>query len=265
MIMDFDRKGYLRNRFRQRRNYAAILLSFAVVIWLAYDLGLRLNSLPEICSGIIEYARRYSSPDFTQFRTYLILMWQTIAIAAWGTFLSLIISFISAPLAASNYTPMKSIFRIIRLLQIFFRSMPDMLLALIFVSALGLGSVPGILALALHTSGFLGKFFAEHLEQADMGGYEAMKATGAGYLQRLMFAGWPVILPEAAGYTLYIFDRNVRMATILGLIGAGGIGRILNDSLRLFEYNRASAIIIIIIVTIITIDVASNWLRKRCR
>ncbi|MDO8777801.1 MAG: ABC transporter permease subunit [Burkholderiaceae bacterium] len=142
-------------------------------------------------------------------------------------------------------------------------AMPDLLLALIFVTALGLGPLPGALALGVHTAGFLGKFFAESLERVDKGVCEGVASTGANFAQMVMYAGWPSILREALGNVLYILDRNVRMASVLGLVGAGGIGLALHDTLRLFEYGQSAALILVILATILLIDYASAWLRKR--
>ena len=165
--------------------------------------------------------------------------------------------------AARNFTPHPSLYYISREFLNFTRALPDLLLALIFVAAIGLGPLAGALALGIHTAGFLGKFFAESLEQIDKGVCEGVAATGANFPQMVMYAGWPSILREALGYVLYIFDRNVRMAAVLGLVGAGGIGLALHDTLRLFNYDQAAALILIILLTILVIDYLSAWLRKK--
>jgi phosphonate transport system permease protein len=123
--------------------------------------------------------------------------------------------------------------------------------------------MPGALAIGVHTAGFLGKFFAESLERVDPGVYEALAATGAGRMQVVMCAGWPSIQREALGYVLYIFDRNVRAASVLGLVGAGGIGLALHDTLRLFNYGESAALILLLLVTILVIDNLSTWLRRK--
>lgn len=239
------------------------LIVMAVMLAIAWDLGFKPALLASMGPDIAEYLSRYLHPDFGPWRSYLGLLGQTLSIALWGTALSFLVSVLFAPLGARNFSPHGGIYHAVRLVQTFFRSMPDLLLALIFVSAVGLGPMPGIMALALHTSGFLGKFFSENLEHVDPGGCEALKAGGAGYLQVLLFAGWPGMLRETIGYSLYIFDRNVRMAMVLGLVGAGGIGRTLNDALRVFKYNQASAILLLILLTIVSIDLLSNWLRRK--
>ena len=212
---------------------------------------------------IFEYLGRYRSPNFSEFGKYLGLMGQTLAIALWGTVLAFVIGVIFTPFAAKNISPHPVIYRIVRELLNFLLALPDLVLALIFVAALGLGPLPGLLALGLHTSGFLAKFFSESIERVEPGIYEAVNATGANFIQLVMFAAWPSITREVIGYTLYIFDRNVRVATVLGLVGAGGIGLELNSNLRFFQYDKAAAIILIIIITIVAIDYVSAWLRSK--
>ena len=233
------------------------------MVGISWDLGMRPALLRTLLPDIGEYLSRYVRPDFSNWPSYLRLLWQTVSIAIWGTTLSFLISFASAPFAAGNFTPAPTLYRVVRHGQVFLRAMPDLLLALIFVSAVGLGPMPGIMALALHTSGFLGKFFAESLERVDKGSCEALRASGAGYLQVLFFAGWPAILREMIGHTLYIFDRNVRMAMVLGPVGAGGIGRTLPDNLRVFKYNQASAGTIFVLAPTIIIDAMATSLRRR--
>lgn len=244
-------------------NWIPIWLGFLLLIVgasIAY-LNLSFQELLWGFSDIFEYLGRYTSPNFTEWANYLKLMGQTIAMALWGTALAFIISVILAPLAAKNVSPHPIIYRIVRELLNFFLALPDLVLALIFVAALGLGPLPGLLALGLHTAGFLSKFFSESMERVDPGIYEAINATGANFFQLVMFGVWPSIIQEVIGYTLYIFDRNVRVATVLGLVGAGGIGIELSANLRLFEYGKSSTLILIIISTIVAIDYLSTWLR----
>lgn len=241
-------------------------IAWIVSLWLIVrDLDLSLETLVYGASDMAEYFSRYTLPDFSLLPHYLALMAQTIATAVWGTFFALATSFLLAPLAARNLSPGPFTYRIARELLNFLRAMPDLLLALIFVAALGLGPLPGALALGVHTAGFLGKFFAESLERIDGGVIEAVRASGAGTAQVVMYAGWPSIFREALGYTLYIMDRNVRMASVLGLVGAGGIGLELHDSLRLFNYGKAAALIIVILATLLAFDSLSTWLRAKLK
>lgn len=234
------------------------------VLWLiVWDLDISFEALAYGVKDIGEYFSRYGQPDFTDLYRYLLLMGVTLATALWGTMLALIVAFFLAPLAARNFSPNPAVYRIARETLNFMRAMPDLLLALIFVTALGLGPFPGALALGVHTAGFLGKFFAESLERVDKDVCDGVASTGANFPQMVMYAGWPSIMREALGNTLYILDRNVRMASVLGLVGAGGIGLALHDTLRLFEYDQSAALILVILATILIIDYASAWLRRR--
>jgi len=246
-------------------NPAPIWISIwiAVAWFIIIDLDISFKTLVWGFSDIIEYFSRYTNPDFSEFHRYLKLLIQTISIATWGTFLAFITAIILAPIAARNFTKGTVAYRITRELFNFMRAIPDLLLALIFVAALGLGPLPGVLALGVHTGGFLGKFFAESLERVDSGVIEAVQAVGANRIQLIMYAGWPSILREVLGYTIYILDRNIRMATVLGLVGAGGIGLELHDTLRLFKYGQSAALIIVILVTLLAFDYVSTYIRGK--
>ncbi|MDO9163309.1 MAG: phosphonate ABC transporter, permease protein PhnE [Methylococcaceae bacterium] len=245
-------------------NLFPLWLSLALaLLWLIiWDLDVAFQDLVYGIADMGEYLSRYGAPNLSNMSSYLHLMIQTLVTAFWGTTLAFIMAATIAPYAARQLTPNPFIYRIARELLNFMRAMPDLLLALIFVSSMGLGPLPGVLALAVHTAGFLGKFFAENMERVPAGKYEALSAVGAGFTQKIVFAAWPSMLRESVGNVLYIFDRNVRMAAVLGLVGAGGIGLELHDALRLFKYNQASALIIIILLTIIVIDNLSSWIRK---
>lgn len=258
-----DDKPYLK----KPRNYLPLWLCLlaAVLFGIVKDLDISFETLLWGVQDMGEYFSRYGRPDFHEAATYLRLMGQTVATALWGTLLAFVISFLGSPLAAKNLSPHPAVYHLAREVFSFMRAMPDLLLALMFVSALGLGPLPGALALGIHTAGFLGKFLSESMERVDGGVYEAMSACGAGFSQTVMFAAWPSITRETVGYTLYIFDRNVRMASVLGLVGAGGIGLALHDTLRLFQYDKAAALMLIILITIIAIDWLSGWLRRNLR
>ncbi|PKM13008.1 MAG: phosphonate ABC transporter, permease protein PhnE [Gammaproteobacteria bacterium HGW-Gammaproteobacteria-3] len=245
-------------------NLFPVWLSVALaLLWLIiWDLGVDFKDLLYGIEDMAEYFSRYGTPNFSNISSYLYLMAQTLVTAFWGTTFAFIIAAVVSPYAARPLAPNAFAYRFARELLNFMRAMPDLLLALIFVSSLGLGPLPGVLALSIHTAGFLGKFFAENMERVPAGKYEALSAVGAGFTQKIVFAAWPSMLRESVGNVLYIFDRNVRMAAVLGLVGAGGIGLELHDALRLFKYNQASALIIIILLTIIVIDNLSSWLRK---
>lgn len=249
---------------RPRGLFPVWLAAILALAWLAaWDLDLSPGTLIDGVEDMAEYFGRYAAPDFRELPRYLVLVGQTLATAFWGTVIALIVALVVAPFAARPVTSGRIGHRVAREGLNGIRAVPDMLLALAFVAALGLGPLPGALALGFHTGGFMGKFCAESMERVDPGLYEALAATGATRAQTVMYVAWPSILRELAGYTLFIFDRNVRMASVLGLVGAGGIGFALHDTLRLFDYPRSAALIIVLVVTIAVIDAGSSWLRAR--
>jgi len=235
----------------------------ALLLGITWHLGINFAALAAGLGDIAEYVHRYSTPNFTDWSRYLALMGITLATALWGTAIAAGLSFILAPLAAKNFSPHPVVYRGAREILNFMRAMPDLVLALMFVAAIGLGPFPGALALGVHSSGFLGKFLAECMERVDKDTCEGVASTGAGFIQRLAFVAWPTILPEGLGYLLFILDRNVRMASVLGMVGAGGIGFELYNSLRMFNYDQSAAMILVILATLLLIDHAASWLRRR--
>jgi phosphonate transport system permease protein len=187
---------------------------------------------------------------------------ETIQMALAGTFLALVAAFPVGFLAARNTTPHPAVYHASRLVLNFFRTIPDLALGLVFVAAVGLGAFAGTLALAIHTTTVLGKLLSESVENIDEGVVEAIRATGAGYVQTLTFAVIPQVLPDLISLTLYRLETNIRAASVLGLIGAGGIGYLMSTSFRTFQYQEAAAIVLILIALVMLVDYGSYRLRK---
>jgi phosphonate transport system permease protein len=187
---------------------------------------------------------------------------ETIQMALAGTFLALIAAFPLGFLAARNTTPHPAVYRGVRLALNLVRTIPDLALGLLFVAAVGLGAFAGTIALAIHTATVLGKLLSESVENIDNGVVEAIRATGAGYLQILSFAVVPQILPDLISFTLYRLETSIRAASVLGLIGAGGIGYLMNTSFRTFQYQEAAAIVLILIALVMLVDYFSSRLRR---
>jgi len=187
---------------------------------------------------------------------------ETVQMALAGTFLALLVAFPVGFLAARNTSPHPLIYHGIRTVLNFLRTIPDLALGLLFVAAVGLGAFAGTLALAIHTATVLGKLLSESVENIDEGVVEAVRATGAGYTQILSFAVLPQILPDLISFTLYRLETNIRAASVLGLIGAGGIGYLMNTSFRTFQYQEAAAIVIVLIVLVMAVDYVSSRLRN---
>lgn len=190
-------------------------------------------------------------------------LFETIEIAIWGTLLAIIIGFPLALLGASNLTPHPAIRFVSRSFVSLLRAVPELISALFLVLAYGFGPIAGVLALAFHSAGFLGKFFAEDIENADPSPQEALLAGGAGRLKMFRFAILPQVLPQYVAYTLYILDRNVRMATVIGLVGAGGIGQELKGRYDMYDYGHVATVLIAIFVLVVALDQLAGILRKR--
>lgn len=187
----------------------------------------------------------------------------TLYTAILGTSLAIPGSFLLGALGARNLTPSLGVYQAARSVLSFLRAVPDVVFALIFITAVGLGPFPGVLALLFHTVGVLGKLFAEVIEEMDMGPVEALRVGGASSPQVLSHAVMPAVLPAFVGLALYRFDVNVRASLVLGLVGAGGIGFLINESIKLFRFDEMLTYILIVLVMVVAIDQASAWLRKR--
>ena len=187
---------------------------------------------------------------------------ETIQMALAGTFLALLVAFPLGFLAARNTTPHPLVYQSVRLVLNLVRTIPDLALGLLFVAAVGLGAFAGTIALAIHTATVLGKLLSESVENIDEGVVEAIRATGAGYSQILSFAVLPQILPDLISFSLYRFETNIRAASVLGLIGAGGIGYLMNTSFRTFQYQEAAAIVLVLIALVMLVDYLSSRLRN---
>lgn len=187
----------------------------------------------------------------------------TLAISILGTVISTIVCVPFAFWAATNMSRTKWASGSGKMLLSFIRTFPEIVMALLFIKAVGPGSFAGVLALGLHSVGMLGKLFADEIENMDKGPTEALIATGANRLQILWFAVLPQVLPGFLSYTLYRFEINLRSATILGVIGAGGIGTPLIFALSSRDWDRVGIILLGIIVMITIIDWISGALRKK--
>ncbi len=195
--------------------------------------------------------------------TVFVKMVQTVEIAIWGTLLAMLMSIPLAWFAARNYTPSRVTYTLARGSISLLRSAPELIVALFLVLAYGFGPIAGVLALGLHGAGFLSKFYAEDIENADKKPQEALEAIGAGKLKTLWYGVLPQVLPQYIAYTLYILDRNVRMATVIGLVGAGGIGQELKGRFDMFQYGHVATILIAIFIVVCLLEQFSARLRAR--
>jgi phosphonate transport system permease protein len=182
--------------------------------------------------------------------------------ALWGTFLALVIAIPLGLAGARNLAPFWVQQPARRILDVL-RSVPDLAIGAMFVVAVGLGPFAGVMALAVNTGGVLGKLFSEAVEAVEPGPVEGVRATGAAPLQQIVWGVLPQVAPLWSSYALYRFESNARAATVLSLIGAGGIGQNLFDSINSFAFDQTSAIVIVIVVAVSAIDLISQLIRTR--
>jgi len=204
----------------------------------------------------------YLVEPFGYLRHVALKLVETLEIALWGTALAVVLAAPLAILGARNLTPHPLVYAAARMLVSFLRSIPELISALFLVLAYGFGPIAGVLALAFHAAGFLGKFYAEDIENADPRAQEALGAIGAGRLKVLIYAILPQVAPQYIAYTLYVLDRNVRMATVIGLVGAGGIGQELKGRYDMYNYGHVATILLSIFLLVVVLDQLSIRLRR---
>uniref|UniRef100_UPI003BAA181D phosphonate ABC transporter, permease protein PhnE n=1 Tax=Stappia sp. TaxID=1870903 RepID=UPI003BAA181D len=204
---------------------------------------------------------QFLAPDFSNLPLYIRKMIETVQIALWGTVLAIIFGAPLALLASSNIAPAWVVFPMRRLMDAS-RAINDLVFAVLFVAVVGLGPLPGVLAIFVHNLGIVSKLFSEAVEAIDHRPVEGIRTTGATRLQEIVYGVIPQVIPLWSSFSLYRFETNVRSATVLGIVGAGGIGFTFNEAFKGFRFEEASAIIIVMVVTVSVIDMISSRLRK---
>ncbi|MEH1935791.1 MAG: phosphonate ABC transporter, permease protein PhnE [Nostoc sp.] len=237
------------------------LLAVVVTLIFSYIQGeLNFLLLFQSSGNMVEYTRSYFPPDFSDWKYYFSETIITISMGIWGTLMAAIAAVPLSILASNNICSPWIVQSTRRLLDAM-RAINEIVFALIFVVAVGLGPFAGVLALFVHTAGILGKLFSEAVEAIDPIPVEGIRATGASQIQEIIFGVLPQVLPLWTSFTLYRFEANVRSASVLGIVGAGGIGVSLYQSFGSFEYQKVCAILIILIVATGTIDLLSAKVR----
>jgi phosphonate transport system permease protein len=196
-------------------------------------------------------------------RKWSLLLGETILISYVGTLSGAVLAFALNFLAAENTAPAAWLRVAVKRLMEFCRTVPDIVFALIFVIAFGLGPMAGVLAITIHSIGALGKQYSEIVENIDMKPVEGVRSTGASWISCMRFAVLPQVAAGFAGYTLLRFEINVRGASVMGFVGAGGIGQELVVAIRKFYYSDVSAILLMIVLTVFVIDIGTVWIRGR--
>jgi phosphonate transport system permease protein len=200
-------------------------------------------------------------PDFKDWQYYVQEMIITVQIALWGTVMAIVCAIPFGLACAGNIAPWWINQPVRRLMDIC-RSINEMVFAMLFVVAVGLGPFAGVLALWIHTTGILAKLFAEAVEAIDPRPVEGIRSTGAHKLEEIVFGVIPQVMPLWVSYSLYRFESNVRSASVVGLVGAGGIGQVIWEIIRGFQFSQTCAVMIVIVITVVLIDLLSQWLRR---
>lgn len=247
-----------------RRSFSITGLILVAVILSAWAVGLL--DANRMVTGLADIADLLSEmwvPDFTHLNSWWgpLLDSMTMSIAA--TALAVLLSVPLALLGARNTSPHPAIYWVARLILNVLRSVPELIMAIVFVAAVGFGALPGALALGIHSAGMVGKFFAEAIEHAAEAPVEAARATGAGPAQVILHGILPQVLPQMVDVTVYRWEFNFRASVVVGVVGAGGIGFELIAALRTLQYDEVAAILLVILATVTVVDALGGALRKR--
>ncbi|WP_054034073.1 phosphonate ABC transporter, permease protein PhnE [Desulfatitalea tepidiphila] len=238
-------------------------LVFAMILaWAWQGAEMRPLDLLTYRGNMAAYLSGFLKPDFTEWRQYLHHTAVTIQIAIWGSLLAVAGAVPFGLLSATNVAPVW-IYQPVRRLMDAFRSINEMIFAMLFISAVGLGPFAGVLALFMHTLGTLAKLFSEAVEAIDPQPVEGIRATGANKMQEIAYGIIPQVVPLWISYSLYRFESNVRSASVVGMVGAGGIGMLLWDAIRSFNYGATAAMLLILVVVVSLLDLASTYVRKK--
>jgi phosphonate transport system permease protein len=266
------RKAVARKRLRVA---LGALVFLAALVIAAFGAEVNLKTFFTYLGNFVSYFDRILKLDdgsrvwtnfgewFWGLKKWLRLLGETLLISYVGTLIGVVFAFLLNFLAAENTAPLNWLRFVVRRLLEFARTVPGIVFALIFVIAFGLGPIAGVLAIAIHSTGALGKLFSEIVENADMKPVEGVRSTGASWIACMRFAVLPQVVAGYASYALLRLEINVREASVMGFVGAGGIGQELVVAIRKFYYSDVSAILLTIIATVFIIDIGTGWLRGR--
>jgi phosphonate transport system permease protein len=260
----FDQLKLKVPQLSRRAVFFRILFAVAgmmILAWAYIGAEMKPLMLYQFRHNMMEYAAGFAHPDFAYWREIVREMVVTVQIAVWGTFLAIVLAVPLGLLSSANIAPVW-IYQPVRRVMDTARSINEMIFAMFFISAVGLGPFAGVLALFVHTMGTLAKLFSEAVEAIDPQPVEGIRATGAHVVEEIIFGVIPQVLPLWISYSLYRFESNVRSASVVGIVGAGGIGYTLWDAIRSFDYGKTAAIIIVIVVTVSVLDLFSARIRK---
>ncbi|WP_313934767.1 MULTISPECIES: phosphonate ABC transporter, permease protein PhnE [unclassified Nostoc] len=254
-ILEQEAKSVTKSRIL----FLAVIV--AILIFSSRQSELNFLLLFQRGDNMAEYLKAYFPPDFSDWQYYFSEILITISMGIWGTLMAAIAAVPLSILASNNMCPIWVVQPTRRVLDAM-RAINEIVFALIFVVAVGLGPFAGVLALFVHTAGTLGKLFSEAVESIEPGPVEGIRATGANQIQEVIYGVIPQVMPLWTSFTLYRFESNVRSASVLGIVGAGGIGVSLYQSFGAFEYQKVCAILILLVVATGAIDLLSAKVRE---
>ena len=260
----------LKTVMASRRKQNLIRAAFQVVLLILVAWSVQVTIIEDTdwermdsFGSVMESAGRFVGIDFGLFIELLVPAIETLVIACLGTLLGLILCIPATWFGAMNITPYKPVtYPIARLMMTLSRSIHEIVWALFFVAAVGLGAMAGIFAIAVRSIGFIAKMSAEAIEDIDPGPVEAIKATGANTLQVVIFAILPQVLPQIMGTVIFEWEINIRRSAILGLVGAGGLGLVFFRQMNTFNYHGVTSVIIAILGLILIGEIVSHFVRK---
>lgn len=251
---------------RKRWSHSALQWGVALAVVVAamvYVGGFDAVRLSEGVPDLIDVTLQMFPPNFSNAPGWAKPLVDTLAMAIAGTAIAIAFSLPLALVAARNTTPHPVVFRVARGVLNALRSVPELIMGILFVAAVGFGTLPGVLALGIHSIGMVGKFFAEAIEHVDERPVEAVRATGASFTQVILHGVLPQVLPQMADVSIYRWEYNFRASTVLGLVGAGGIGFEILAALRVLNYQEVFALLLVVLVMVTLVDGFGGVLRKR--
>ncbi len=261
-IMNYLLNSKLLSRYPWVSPLLILLIIVLIYGWALQGLKVDFELLGTSFPYIADFISRLFPPDWKVLDIAIKALIETVQMSLWGTTIGAIISLPIAVASASNVAP-QWLQWVANLLQNAVRSVPSIILGLIFVAATGLGAPAGTLALGIYTIGYLAKFYQQAIEAVDPRSLESLQVIGASRLQIAQYGILPQVLPLGLGYTLWMFEYNIRAASVLGVVGAGGIGFQLKSYIDGFEYTKATTMMLVLLVVVTVIDVFSSKLRHR--
>ncbi len=251
----------LRDHFGRAAGFVILI---GLIVWAWHGTEFEPAKLASSLPRLAEFLGRMVPPDLSVAETVAVSTVETLQIAFLGTVLSAVASLFLGLLAAANLTP-PWVHQPVKWLLAALRGIPVILLALVFVSTIGLGPLPGVITIAVHATGMLGKFYAEAFESAHPAPLQALEGVGATWAQKIRFGALTQVAPDLARDTLFRFELNLRESLVLGLVGAGGIGFYIQLYIRAFQYDKVATLTIVVLVMVIAIEQLSTWIRRRLR